>query len=209
MCKCPHYSPVSRLCACRSCCALTILSGSFALLPFPPFTLSLIQTHNQEIWVSPPLLKLALGNLIPYTKPEMPKVPTRRNVHTSAPTNTDKHDKHSDKLTVMWMWGSPGFVLPAPSSVSGIVRIAIGIGSLLIRDLLCRSQSLFDAAKGEWDPLFPPFLQSKHPHAGSSNPTSPWGLHCIPSLLQYLSQPSKPAGVHICLGATAFACLHL
>lgn len=87
------------------------------------------------------------------------------------------------------MWGHLAFILPAPSSFSTIS------GGSLIGDLLCRSQSLPDVAKGEWDPLFSPsFLQSKHPHGGSSNPPSPWGLYYILPL----SQLSIPAAPHIC-----------
>lgn len=42
------------------------------------------------------------------------------------------------------------------------------------------------------DPLLlPSFLQSKHPHAGSSNPPSPWGLCSILPLLQDLSYSSQ------------------
>lgn len=53
--------------------------------------------------------------------------------------------------------------------------------------------------------LSPSFLQSKHPHAGSSNPPSPWGLYSVFPLLQYLSgsqylqQCTSIQGLQLCL----------
>lgn len=110
-----------------------------------------------------------------------------------AHTNTGKHTQGNSLY--FECGGHLAFILPAPSSVS---RIS---GGSLIGDLLCRSQSSVWRGEGRVGPtLFPSLLQSKHPHTGSSNPTSPWGLYYILPL----SQLSIPAAAHICPGGFSF-----
>lgn len=122
------------------------------------------------------LLKLPLGNLTPYTKPESACSCGR--THTRHTYKHEAKDQHM-QLAVFWnvskgVWGGGHlvFILPSPSSASRISS------SSLIGDLLCRSQSPSDVAKGEWDPLLspPPFLSCRvsihmrdhpiHPHLG-------------------------------------------
>lgn len=183
VCRCPHHSPESGalqklLCplypAWQLCCAL------------PSFLQSLPHPDSQSR-VSLALLKLLLGNITPYTKPETPEAPTHAHRRTHARTQDRQTQTHAGNPLDFKCGGHLAFILPAPSSVS---RIS---GGSLIGDLLCRSQSLSDVAKGEWDPLFSSsFLQTKHPHAGY--PASPWGLYCILPL----SQLSIAAVAHIC-----------
>lgn len=96
------------------------------------------------------------------------------------------------------MWGSPGFVLPARSSVSGMSEGVIG-GSLIGRFTWQEPIAVGES----WDPLPPPpsFLQNKHPHAGSSSPPLTLGIILHSSLhgARHLAL-SVPAAVHICLG---------
>lgn len=176
------------------------LSCVSAQLGPPPRSLQSVPHPASKSSVSLTLLKLPLGNLTPYAKPETKEVHTRTGRRTRARTRKKNKTKNTRRNTntrkatgcILNVGGHLAFILPAPSSVSRISSSSL-IG------LLCRSQSPSDVAKGEWDPLFPPlsFLQSKHPHAGSSNPPSPWGLYYILPL----SQPSIPAAAHICPGA--------
>lgn len=126
-----------------------ILPGSSALLPFTPFTLPYPDSQSR---VSLALLKLPLGNLTPNTKPEMPEVPTHTHKHTQSHTRKHRQTKTHVKRThctlnvgVTWLC-SPSSLLHHWRKVSSVIG-----------DLLRRSQSLFDEAKGVWDPLFSSF----------------------------------------------------
>lgn len=87
----------------------------------------------------------------------MPEVPTRK--HTGHAHKHRENTGHMQATHGLLNVGSPGFVLPAPSSVTVISEG--GIRRFLIGDLLCRSQSLFDVGKGEWDPLFSPLVPAE------------------------------------------------
>lgn len=172
--RCPHHSPVSRALQKLLC----PLYPAWQLCCAPPSFLQSLPHPDSQSSASLALLKLPLGNLTPYTKPEMPEVPT----HAHRRTHACMTQTHAGNSLYFKCGVHLAFILPAPSSVSEIS------GGSLIGDLLCRSQSPSNVAKGEWDPLFSSsFLQTKHPHAGY--PASPWGLYCILPL----SQPSIAA----------------
>ena len=157
-----------------SCCARSVLPGSSALLPLPPFNLS---HPDSQLRVSLALLKLPLGNVTPYMKPEIPEVTTHKRTHAQTKTNTHTHTKE----THCFECGGHLALFSLLSPLHGISEEDKGSSPEGANHCL--------TWWGESGTLsFPTFLQSKHPHAGSSNPASPWGLYCILPLIQHLSQ---------------------
>lgn len=60
----------------------------------PPSVLQSLLHQDSQSRVSLALLKLPLGNITPYTKPEMPEAPThaRRRTHARTQKKTGKHE---------------------------------------------------------------------------------------------------------------------
>lgn len=121
----------------------------------PPSSLQSLPHRDSQSRTCLAVLKLPLGNLTPYRKPEMPGTRARasRGAHllTRANANGARSTRH-----VLHVGGHLAFILAAPSSVS---RISCGS---LIGDLLHGNQSLPDVSTAERVPLlFYSFLQYK------------------------------------------------